>query len=256
MELTSSIRKSTIEVNAEYGTSISYKVAYKMVQNPMYCGIFRDNQNYCEPIISKEQFDKVQRLKKVNVRSGRQIHTYIFSGLLICDCCNTRMAGNHNYLRHKEYFAYRCIKAVMKLCDRKIATVPEREIEEYLLENVEDLLEKHITRRKKIEEKEKPLIKSNRKSIEKKLQRLNELYVNGFIDMEKYKTDYADLQSQIIDDESSEDKIDLTAAIKFLSTDFKPTYETLSRTEKQAMWRGIIKEIRVSTDRKFEIEFL
>ena len=46
--------------------------------------------------------------------------------------------------------------------------------------------------------------KSNRKKIENKLSRLNELYVDGIIDREKYKQDYADLQSQIIDEPEEE----------------------------------------------------
>jgi multidrug resistance efflux pump len=120
---------------------------------------------------------------------------------------------------------------------------------------VEPLLRDHIRKSKELEEIEKPRIKSNRKKIESKLSRLNELYVDGIISREKYKQDYADLQSQIIDDQE-EEKIDLTAAQNFLSVDFKSIYDTLSRTEKQSLWRSIIKELRISNDRSIEIEFL
>ena len=38
----------------------------------------------------------------------------------------------------------------------------------------------------KLEETAKP-VKSNKKAIEKKMQKLNDLYVNDFIDMDKYR---------------------------------------------------------------------
>ncbi len=92
--------------------------------------------------------------------------------------------------------------------------------------------------------------------MEKKLQRLNDLYVNGFIDMDKYKADYAELQSQIVDVAPPVQKKDLAALKEFLQGNYKEIYGTLSDVEKQAMWRTIIKEIRVSGNKILGIKFL
>lgn len=254
MELTSSVRRSIVELNTEYGTKITYNVATKMLHNSLYCGIYRDNQNYCEPIVTKKLFDKVQRLMQQNVRVRKNKHTYIFSGLVVCANCGNRMVGNHIVMSGREYNYYRCNQGILHLCDND-KPFNEAHLERYMVDNAQRLLRVWAKEVEEMEEEKKPLIKSNRKNIEKKLLRLNELYVNGFIDMEKYKQDYDDLQSQIIDT-PEEQKIDLTAANEFLALDFKPMYETLSKVEKQAVWRTIIKEIRVSNKEVVEVVFL
>ena len=253
VELTNSIRKSLLEVNAEYGTRIIYNNAYRLLKNPLYCGIYRDNPNYCEPIVSKEQFDNVQRLMNMNVRVRKNKYVYIFSGLLVCDHCGMKMAGDHLKRAYGDYFYYRCNKGANKMCSNTLY-INENEIEEYLIENIEKTLKDIHHEAKNVAEK-KPRIVSNRKKIESKLSRLNELYVDGIISREKYKQDYADLQSQIVD-EPEEEKIDLTASKKYLAMDLNSVYEKLSRTEKQALWRGIIKEIRIFGREVVSVVFL
>ena len=112
----------------------------------------------------------------------------------------------------------------------------------------------YIIEVEKVEEKAKP-IKSNRKAIEKKMQKLNDLYVNDFIDMDKYKQEYALLQSQIIDTPETQKK-DLTVLKQFLESNFREIYKTLSIMEKQAFWRSIIKEIRVYKKEIVSVVFL
>ena len=51
-------------------------------------------------------------------------------------------------------------------------------------------------------------------------------------------------------------KKDLSVLKKFLESDFKDIYKTLSTTEKQALWRSIIKEIRVRRREVVEVVFL
>ena len=130
----------------------------------------------------------------------------------------------------------------------------ETHIEKYLLENVKRLLSDYVISVESIEQKE-PVVKSNRKTIEKKLEKLNDLYVNGFIDMDKYKKDYAMLQSQIIDEPEPEKK-DLTAVKAFLEGDIMDIYETLTVEEKRALWRSVIKEIKIYKREIVEVVFL
>jgi hypothetical protein len=86
------------------------------------------------------------------------------------------------------------------------------------------------------------------------MQRLNDLYVNDFIDMEKYRAEYAALESQIID-EPQNVITDFAMYNDFLYSDFKTIYKTLSDVEKRALWRSVIQGIKVSGKEIKGIEF-
>ena len=73
--------------------------------------------------------------------------------------------------------------------------------------------------------------------------------------MDEYKEKYASLQSQIID-ETEETKKDLTALKKFLEGDFKEIYKTLDIQGKRALWRSVIKEIKVRNREIVDVVFL
>ena len=75
------------------------------------------------------------------------------------------------------------------------------------------------------------------------------------LDMEKYKQEHALLQSQIVEAPEIQKK-DLTALKKFLESNFRDVYKTLTVMEKQALWRSVIKEIRVRNKEIVEVVFL
>lgn len=62
-----------------------------------------------EAIISKADFDLVQRLKRLDTRTApRSDKVYLFSGMLICGCCGSRMTRKTNHYKGKEYIYYFC----------------------------------------------------------------------------------------------------------------------------------------------------
>ncbi|MCM1417528.1 MAG: recombinase family protein [Bacteroides sp.] len=66
-------------------------------------------ENTHEAIISKEDFDLVQRLKRLDTRTAPQSdRVYLFSGVLICGCCGGRMTRKTNRYKDREYFYYFC----------------------------------------------------------------------------------------------------------------------------------------------------
>lgn len=253
MERLNSVRKVMLYLNEKYNEKFLYDRTYEMLKRTVYYGSYRNNHNFCEPTITKEQYDNVQRLMRMNVWVGEKHRTYIFSGMVKCAECNYNMIGTSANPRGIEYTYYRCSRLKEAACSNKIRT-SEQIIENYLLDNVERLLNDYIVS-VEVSEKSSPVIKDNRKQIENKLLRLNDLYVNGFIDMEKYKADYAALQSQIIEQPVSKKK-DLSAMKDFLQSNFKEIYKTLSKEEKRALWRSVIKEIRVSGKEVKDIIFL
>ena len=250
VELCSSVRGTLAYMQNKYGINFIYESLSRLLKNPMLYGSYRGNDNYCEGYMTKERFENMRRLLDKNIRQRKNNYSYIFSGLIVCDECGYHMAGSH----HNTYSYYRCSQGY---CNRRCGNrgqMSETHIERYLLENVNRLLNDYVLSVEKLEQKPRN-VKSNKKAIEKKLLKLNDLYVNDFISMDEYKEKYAALQKQIID-EPEETKKDLTVLKKFLEGNFKDVYNTLNIEEKRALWRSVIKEIKVYKKEIIEVVFL
>lgn len=133
--------------------------------------------------------------------------------------------------------------------------INQKIIEDYLLKNVEPLLKEHIVKITQLQ-KEKSNTKSNRKEIETKIKRLCDLYVDGCIEREQYDVDRANLEAQIIDEPKEEIGKYLKVQQDFLKNKVLDYYETFTVEEKQATWRSIIKEIRISGKTVVDVIFL
>lgn len=253
-EKCNSIRKTMEIINNKHSLKLRYPTVNRMLKNTLYCGEFRDVLDYCKPTISKEQFYNVQRLLSMNVRSRGKKRDYIFSSLLKCSKCNSVLAGAYTVNDGIEYRYYRCNKSYRDKACHGGARMSEKMIESFLLENVERLLQDYILTVTKIEETKKPTI-SNRKSVEQKMKRLNDLYVDGFIDLDKYKADYEKLKNSIIGDKEIEPK-DLSSIKAFLNSGVKTIYSTLSDMEKRMLWRSVIKHIIIEKNTVKEVVFL
>ena len=250
-EFSSSVSGTLRYIKEKYGISLMYSTLSRLLKNTMLYGSYRGNDNYCEGYLTKERFENLRRLLDANIKVRKKIErSYIFAGILICDECGHRMSGNNS----KYSLYYRCnYHYAQNKCDNT-SSRSEAFYEKYLLENIECLLNDYIVNIKKLEE-EQPKIKSNKKAIEKKLLKLNDLYVNDFITLEEYKSQHAELQSQIID-ETPPPKKDLTAFYNFLNSDYKKIYHTLNPEEKRALWRSIIKEIRMHRKEVASVVFI
>ena len=253
MEQLNSIKKVMLYINEKYNEHFLYDRIYNMLKKPLYYGSYRNIDNYCEPTISKELFDRIQQRMSMNIRARKNSYEYIFSGLLKCHECGLRMVGNTFMRPTKTYTYYRCNRNKLdRLCSNNLK-INEKNIEEYLLNTIEEKIKEHILTLK-LSENKSP-VKSNRKQIENKLLRLNDLYINGFIDMQKYKADYVALEAQIIDPIENE-KRDISHLEEFINSDFISMYPIFSKEEKQAIWRSIIKEIWVSQNEVKDIVFI
>ena len=219
----------------------------EMLKCSKYIGEWRGNPNYCEPIIDRTLFEQVQRKLSMNIKNGRK-YDYIFSGLVYCDVCGKRYAGigAHGHVR------YRCPRHVAKLCENS-ASISQRTIEEYLLENVRELLHGRKLEYKQREIKQRKTANALRK-LEQKRDRLKDLYLNGLITLDEYKHDRAEIDAEI-DVQGAESASRPSAPIN-LPSDFETLYSGFTAQEKRYLWRGVIKQIRVRPDRSFYIIFL
>ena len=130
----------------------------------------------------------------------------------------------------------------------------ESVIERFLLENVRREAEKYIT---EYETKEKPVIDRKKKqaAIERKIERLKELYVNEVITLDELKKDREKLLQQLTEIPDEQPK-DLSNLKSFLNSDFEEMYQTFDKKERRRFWRSVIKEIRVDKEKNLQIIFL
>ena len=249
-----SVRATMYHMNNKHGLKLYYAKVRRILGNPFYAGRCRDNQNFCEPTIDPETFDRIQIMLRKNIKEFQKPQIYIFTGLLRCSHCGNSLAGTCTLKDGKIYKYYRCPKRTRDMNCDNTTNCNEKIIESYLINNIEELSKKHLSD-VELEEKKRKTIKSNRKQIEAKLKKLNELYINDFISMKQYKEDYEKLQSQIVEPENLP-QVDVTAFQKLLDGNFKDKYETLSDKQKRSFWRGIIKEIRMFGKTVETVKFL
>ena len=255
---TNSLSATTLFLEREYGIVMSIEnLKNSVLKNTKYIGLFRDNENFCPAIIDKNLFERVQTNLKHNVKSSAK-RDYIFSGLMKCANCGRSMSGRVTKSKNKKYTykypSYTCRQAYpLRRCEnRKI--VFESKIEKYMLENVRTEAEKYI---KEYETKEKPVKDQQKKRalIERKIERLKELYVNEVITLDELKKDREKLLQQLTEVPDEKPK-DISKLKDFLNSDFETIYNTFDKKERRRFWRSVIKEIQVDKDRNFHIIFL
>ena len=253
-------------MESEFGLVRSAASLKNMLTNTKYIGEFRDNKNYCPAIIDRDLFFDVQRLLKINIKSGKK-HDYIFSGLVVCDDCDHIMSGCQQRAKGRvradgtqivyKYSVYRCRQGVnLHHCpNRKL--VFETTLEKMLLERIRPELENYIA---EYEVANLPALRTDakRRSVEGKMQKLKDLYLNDLITMDEFKLDREKLLMQLekINAEDSRPVKDLSYLKNFLKMDFESVYDSLSIPERRELWRSIVKEIRVDHDKNIHIIFL
>lgn len=253
-------------MESEFGLVRSAASLKNMLTNTKYIGEFRDNKNYCPAIIDRDLFFDVQRLLDINIKDGKK-HDYIFGGLVVCDDCDHIMSGCQQRSAGRiradgtrtvyKYSVYRCRQGVnLHRCpNRKL--VFEKTLESMLLDRVRPELENYIA---EYEVTNLPALRTDakRRSVESKMQKLKDLYLNDLITMDEFKLDREKLLMQLekINAEDSRPIKDLSYLKSFLKMDFESVYDSLSIPERRELWRSIVKEIRVDHDKNIHIIFL
>lgn len=99
-------------------TTYNYKLKEKMTRAKEDWAIV---ENAHEPIVSKEDFLLVQKLMNLDTRtSPAKENVYLFSGLLICGCCGSRMVRKTVPSNKKKYVYYSCNTGRKNGCTTKM----------------------------------------------------------------------------------------------------------------------------------------
>ena len=255
-ELHQSKSKTLAYINSKYDMGMSLNTLGHLLEDTLMYGEYKGVEDYVEPYVSKERFDRIQETLKRNARYPKNSNnTFLFTGIVRCRCCGYRLAGNYSKREgYKEVFNYRCSKAIRdKACENK-QNIVEHKIESQLLANLEQYITNEIVKVESIKEEESPVIDNSKKiaAIKKEMERLTKAYRKGRIEEDEYDEDYEELERELrkLEEIEKPKERDLSALKKLMESDFRTMYDALDREHKKAFWRNIIQEFSLGEDRK------
>jgi site-specific DNA recombinase len=119
---------------------------YRVLNNPFYYGEFEFPvgsgmwyQGNHKPMITKEEYDKIQFLLGKEGKPRAKTHIFAYTGLMRCGGCNARITAEEKWKHQKNgnvhhYIYYRCTGSKDPFCTEKSIEVKvlEKEIDEFL----------------------------------------------------------------------------------------------------------------------------
>lgn len=248
-------------LHSKHHISMGYQNICKWLSNPMLCGEYRGNPDYCEAYIDKATFVKMQQLGKRNVKSNTE-RIYIFSGLIICPVCGRKLAGTARRQKNSQgrryiYQRYNCAGFSHDNNCTFNKAVTENTIEKMMLANVEQYLADAKIRSAKVTDGNSvKLPKYDIEAIHAEIDRLNYSWQKGFIrTVEQYEKQHTELMDKLEKAETEQATVipkDFSKVEGILHDGWKSIYENLDETYKRAFWRSFIKSIEINwtTDKR------
>lgn len=139
---------------------------------------------------------------------------------------------------------------------QKIADFLGVPVEPLLVENIKNLAFAEINEGK---DKEKPDHEKQIESLERKIERLKDLYVNELITLDEYKHDVASYKADIErfrKDMRKYANADKSALKSLVGMNLEDWYWTLTVAEKRTLWLGVIDKIWYGDDKQIRVDFL
>ncbi|SDI14180.1 site-specific DNA recombinase [Alteribacillus persepolensis] len=182
-------------------------LVHQVLKNPAYMGKFRYQGElhdvYGLSIISEHQFETAQKIRKARAdkhprRSGGK---YIFSGMLRCARCGSRLNGKYNTSRTNEYYTYVCAGKNNGICD--LPSLNEKYVEEQFIMQLEEIASEYeaqsqVAMEEQVEEEKiRDDIERQINSIKKRRKKWQEAFANDVITLDELKERTADDNEQL-----------------------------------------------------------
>lgn len=232
-------------INQQYGTRFEIQAIKRIIRSPFYYGCYKDNDNFCEPYISKEDWQDLQQKRPVIRTAGNKRTEVLFSGMIRCPECNRLMRScQKSHRSGNVYRYYHCEYHSTKMCG--FARVKsENLIEEMLLNRIDTFLAEREASMSD-QKSEKKHSTNNVSKYRAELDRLNTMFLKGRISEEYYDTEYLRLNDLIAQYEASSHSHDSVKHLQevFVS-DWKEMYKDLDKLHRKFFWRDVIRQIIV-----------
>lgn len=254
---TGSISGAREHLAEQYGIFLSYKQAYRTLGRECYYGRYFDTDGMAPPYITKEQYQKIQSMRKRTVRKTEKNRVYIFSGLIVCGECGRRMSGQISTSREIYFYNCQIHYGSKERCGNNV-NLSEQKIEAYIIENVRDKL-----KQRKVEVERAYTRNKSRDyngeiaALRSKLGKLKDLYLNDIISLDECKQEqekYTAWIEELEAEASTLEKPDFSTAEKLLSEGWEAAYNALKKEQKQEFWRMLIREIKIYPDKHIEYD--
>ena len=239
------LRKYVMDTYGIVYCHTSYK---NMLRNTRYIGRAHGVDGFCEPLISPEDFAKVQEILAVRAQrnSGRPRGSiYLFSGLVYCSECGNRLSS---HTINGRYVYYRCSKnQKTHQCPNKKHT-SEVALENWLLENVvSQFAEYNMLLEKKALDNP---VQIDTQKIKRKMDKLKDLYLNDLIDRDSYQAEYTALREEL---ERANPTINPPPRPVNLAeiSNMLASYSGLTRAGKRELWSRVVGKITASPNDDF-----
>lgn len=207
----------------------------------------------CYPaIISNSDFERAQAITASHIRAPREdTITYLFSGLIACPCCGRTLEARKGYKTKDgtyKYYTYVCgwrYNAGSKEHCSYSTGMSEARVERWLVAHLQDELSAYISTATRQTAKPRDYT-ARTKTLNQRLERLKELYVDNLINKDVYKRDYDSIQQELsaIAREQTTVRQFPRQYREILDADnFADIYGKLTRQGKRRFWRAIIARI-------------
>ena len=227
----------------QYGLTIWQPNLSKLLHNTMYYGEYRGNPNYCEPYLTKSEWDAIQRIKPVYSRQTRN-NLYLFRGLLRCPECGRTM--NARYKQTGQVY-YACQYHLnYHQCGYSKSHRQDR-IESYLLDNIKPMLDAANVK-PKISKKNERNNANRIKSLQSKLERLKNLYIDGDLSKDEYTKKRDAVRAELGKLESHRSELDYEKLNAILNSGWRSLYDRIDPEDRGQFWRTILHHIEILPD--------
>ena len=194
-----------------------------------------ENEKYLiSGIITPETWETVQTImKQRTTRFKRTDRVYLFSGLLFCPVCGYRLTVHTNIIKGVEYVYYRCDQSDRRKRCAWGGSVKEKDCEAYMKKHILPAVEQYNVRITK--KAKKPV---DVPALQKKLDKLTDLYVDGLLEREEFDRRAEPLRDAIKTAKATPREVDtetITTAVA--------SYDGLSKAARKAFWSALVKSI-------------
>ncbi len=226
-----------------------------------------------EPIITKEQFERVKQIRASRKRNPSRAGTgtYPFTGLLRCGVCGSSMCGITKYNKNKEKSEarryYTCVeRAGSNMCDMPIMN--EKKLEKAILDSLEqyyeDMSNKVIELQPQTHNHEQKRLEIERELA--KLKQRRQRWMDGFEEnlitaaelrerLDEIISRESSLKNQLDELNSDSITMDISSVMSILKS-FRSSWETVDVLERKELIRLIVEKIEVLPDLSLNITFL
>lgn len=242
-----SVRALREYVLNKYGLVYGQSGIRALLDNERYIGRAHGQDDFCPPLISLEQFQRVQELlaQRAQRNLAKSDRVYLFTGLVRCAECGNSLSA---HVVGQKYTYYRCTKyEKLHLCPHKKRT-SELVLEQWLVDNLISSFEEYNLSIEEGASRVRPQV--DELKIRRKMEKLKDLYLNDLIDRDTYERDYTALRDELraanTPPELPPKPVDIVTIQTALSA-----YSELSRQNKKEFWCRTIGQITITNDDHF-----